>query len=89
MEIRRLYLLHRFHRRGLGHLLLNEILTTARKVGIASLFLKVQEANQSAVNFYRAHGFTVVGRESFRVGATDYAALVMGLTLRKPSFKKP
>ena len=80
MEIKRLYLLHRFHRRGLGHLLLNEILTTARKAGIANLFLKVQGANQSAVNFYRTHGFKVVGCEPFRVGATDYAALVMGLT---------
>jgi len=29
MEIKRLYLLHRFHRSGLGNLLLNEILTTA------------------------------------------------------------
>ena len=88
MEIKRLYLLHRFHRRGLGHLLLNEILATARKVGIASLFLKVQEQNQSAVSFYHTHGFSVVGREAFRVGTTDYAALVMGLTLRRPSFKE-
>lgn len=88
MEIKRLYLLHRCHQRGLGHLLLNEILTTARKVGIANLFLRVQEANQSAVNFYRTHGFSVLGREAFRVGATDYAALVMGLTLSRPSFKE-
>jgi GNAT superfamily N-acetyltransferase len=87
MEIKRLYLLHRFHRRGLGHLLLKEILTTARKVGTAGLFLKVQEANQSAVTFYRTHGFSVVGPEPFRVGATDYAALVMGLTLRRPVSK--
>jgi len=60
-----------------------------KNLGIASLFLKVQEANQSAVNFYRAHGFSVVGRGAFRVGATDYAALVMGLRLlRRPSFKE-
>ena len=88
MEIKRLYLLHRFHRRGLGRLLLNEILVTARKVGIVSLFLKVQEQNQSAVRFYHTHGFSVVGRQAFRVGATDYAALIMGLTVRRPSFKE-
>jgi diamine N-acetyltransferase len=89
MEIKRLYLLHRFHRRGLGHLLLNEILTTARKAGIASLFLKVQEENQRAVSFYHTHGFRAVGREAFRVGARDHAALVMRLALRWPTFKKP
>jgi diamine N-acetyltransferase len=88
MEIKRLYLLHRFHRRGLGHLLMNKILAAVHKLEVTTLFLKVQEQNQSAVSFYRTHGFNVIGREAFRVGATDYAALVMGLTLRRPSFTR-
>jgi len=37
MEIKRLYVLHRFHRRGLGlgRILLNEVLANARQEGIA------------------------------------------------------
>jgi len=43
MEIKRLYVLHRFHQRGLGRRLMNEILATARQDGIAELFLKLSE----------------------------------------------
>jgi len=86
MEIKRLYVLHRFQRRGLGHLLLNEALEDARQTGIAELFLRVQEINQNAVNFYFSNGFRVMGSEAFRVGATICAALVMRLALRE-SFK--
>ena len=85
MEIKRLYVLHRFHQRGLGRRLMNEILATARQDGIAELFLKVQKANQSAVAFYSRHGFCVAGEERFRVGARDYKALVMRLALPAPA----
>lgn len=81
IEIKRLYVLHRFQQNGLGRLLMNEILAAARHDGIPELFLKVQRVNQSAVDFYCRNGFRVVGEESFRVGARDYAALVMRLAL--------
>jgi ribosomal protein S18 acetylase RimI-like enzyme len=84
IEIKRLYVLHRFHQNGLGHQLLNEILATARHQGIAELFLRVQKANQSAVAFYSRNGFHVVGGESFRVGARDHEALVMRRALDAP-----
>ena len=45
MEIKRLYVLHRFHQRGLGRRLMNEILATARQDGIAELFQKFHERN--------------------------------------------
>lgn len=85
MEIKRLYVLHRFQQRGLGRLLMDEILATARQDGIAELFLKVQKVNQSAVAFYSRHGFRVVGEKRFRVGARDYKALVMRLALAMPA----
>jgi len=81
VEIKRLYVLHRFQQHGLGHRLMNEILATAHRDGIAELFLRVQKANQSALEFYSRNGFRVVGEESFRVGARDDAALVMRLAL--------
>src|SRR6267378_309515 len=61
MEIRRLYVLYRFHRNGLGHSLMNEVLATARKNRVSGLFLKVEKANQNAIDFYSRIGFRVVG----------------------------
>jgi ribosomal protein S18 acetylase RimI-like enzyme len=81
IEINRLYVLHRFQHCGLGHLLINQILTMAYRDGIAELFLRVQKVNQSAVDFYSHRGFRAVGEERFRVGARDHAALVMRLAL--------
>jgi len=81
MEIKRLYLLYRFHRNGLGQLLMNEILATARRNRVAELFLKVQDANQNAVDFYSRNGFRVVGDEPFRAGERNYKVLVMRLAL--------
>ena len=60
---------------------MNEILATAHHDGVAELFLRVQKANQSAVDFYCRNGFRVVGEENFRVGARDHEALVMRLDL--------
>ena len=85
MEIKRLYILHRFQRCGLGRQLTYEILTAARQDGIAELFLKVQKVNQSAIDFYRRIGFRPDGEEGFRVGSRDHAALVMRLALATPA----
>jgi diamine N-acetyltransferase len=84
MELKRLYVLHRFQRNSLGRLLMNEGLATARQTAIAELFLKVQKVNQSAVNFYSSNGFRVDGEETFQLGARDYAVLVMRLSLYAP-----
>ena len=85
VEIKRLYVLHRFQQNGLGHRLMNEILATAHHDGIAELLLRVQKANQSAVDFYCRNGFRIVGKENFRVGARDHEALVMRLDLSTPT----
>jgi ribosomal protein S18 acetylase RimI-like enzyme len=85
MEIKRLYVLHRFQQRSLGRRLMNRILATAREDGIDELFLRVQKLNENAPNFYSRHGFRVAGEETFRVGARDYPALVMRLALGTPT----
>ena len=68
---------------------MNEILTVARRDGVTELFLKVQKTNQRAVDFYSRNGFRVAGEETFRVGATNYTALVMRLTLGSPGEAQP
>jgi ribosomal protein S18 acetylase RimI-like enzyme len=83
MEIKRIYLLYRFHRNGIGNLLMNEILATAREKRVTALILKVQEINQNAIAFYFQYGFRIVGGEPLRAGERDYKVLVMKLDLSK------
>jgi len=59
-EIARLYLLYRFPRNGLGHLLMNEVLAVARKIRVDGLFLNVEKADQNAIDFYSDNGFRVL-----------------------------
>jgi diamine N-acetyltransferase len=53
-EIKRLYVLHRFHGCGLGERLLSEAIQTADADGLKTIRLKVQDLNERAQVFYRA-----------------------------------
>jgi ribosomal protein S18 acetylase RimI-like enzyme len=81
MEIKRIYLLYRFHHNRIGNLLIDEILATAREKRVTALILKVQEANKNAIGFYFRHGFRIVGDEPLRAGERDYRVLIMKLDL--------
>lgn len=81
MEIKRIYLLYRFHRNGIGNFLFDEILTTAREKRVTALILKVHEVNKNAIDFYFRHGFRIVGDEPLRAGKHDYKVLIMKLDL--------
>lgn len=80
-EIKRLYVLHRFHSLGLGTRLIKEAIHTAAAEGCQTLSLIVQDLNESAANFYQRLGFKVVQEEPCRVGSTDYVVSVMHLSL--------
>ncbi|GGS23493.1 ribosomal-protein-alanine acetyltransferase [Actinokineospora fastidiosa] len=49
-----------WQRRGIGRLLLRELLAEADRVG-ATVFLEVRTDNEPAIALYAAHGFTRVG----------------------------
>lgn len=72
LEIRRIYLLHRFHRLGLGRWLMEEALAVAREAGVARVLLGVYSRNEGALAFYERMGFTHAGTRQFRVGANEY-----------------
>ena len=78
VEIKRLYLLHRFQRRGLGRLLMDVAGDWARERGCRRLLLGVYSRNLPALAFYDRVGFTRVGERHFRVGANDYFDYILG-----------
>jgi ribosomal protein S18 acetylase RimI-like enzyme len=80
-ELKRLYVLYRFHGLGLGTMLMNEVLAHARANRTRIMTLRVHSQNDSAIRFYERHGFKVVSEEPFRAGERAYRVLVMQLAL--------
>lgn len=50
------------HRRGLGHVLLENAIRIAHRHACQSMFLEVRPSNAAGIALYRGHGFSVVGR---------------------------
>jgi diamine N-acetyltransferase len=69
MELKRIYVLHRFQGSGMGAALMEWTVETARKLGKRRLLLGVNDENDQAVAFYRRHGFEHAGTRRFQVGA--------------------
>ncbi|MEC5159281.1 diamine N-acetyltransferase [Janthinobacterium sp. CG_23.3] len=79
LEIKRVYLLHRFHGQRIGKRLMDAALAHARERGARRVLLGVYAENHDALAFYRRCGFEQVGTRTFRVGATDYHDAILGL----------
>lgn len=81
LEIKRIYLLHRFQGRRVGQRLMQAALSQARAGGAGRVLLGVYAQNHDALAFYARCGFAQVGRRTFRVGRTDYQDVILGLEL--------
>lgn len=81
LELRRIYLLSRFHGGGLGEGLMAAALQAAREQGAPRVWLGVYDGNARAIAFYGRHGFAPAGRREFRVGARTYDDLVLARDL--------
>jgi ribosomal protein S18 acetylase RimI-like enzyme len=81
MELKRIYLLHRFHGEGVGRRLMQAALAAAAKGGATRLLLGVFDGNHRALAFYARHGFVEAGRRPFQVGSRTYDDLVLGRPL--------
>jgi diamine N-acetyltransferase len=72
LEIRRIYVLHRYQGIGLGRRLMRSIDEHALAAGAARLLLGVYSRNETALAFYERLGFVRAGTRQFRVGSHDY-----------------
>lgn len=78
LEIQRIYVRANRKRRGYGSRLMAFSLERAREKECQSVWLGVWEPNQSALAFYKSHGFRHVGEHHFQMGDTvdtDYIYL--------------
>lgn len=81
LEIKRIYLLSRFHGGGVGAALMEAALAAARRRGARRVLLGVYRENAAALGFYARQGFVQAGVRTFRVGARTYDDLVLARDL--------
>jgi diamine N-acetyltransferase len=82
LEVKRIYLLHPYQRRGFGRAMMTQATQYARAAGFARLLLGVYARNEAALAFYDQIGFHRVGERHFRVGAGEYYDHILGIDLK-------
>jgi ribosomal protein S18 acetylase RimI-like enzyme len=81
LELKRIYLLSKFHGGGIGKQLLSAAIECARAKGAKRLLLGVYGGNTKAQGFYKSRGFKQVGSRTFVVGGVGYDDNIMALSL--------
>lgn len=76
IELKRIYLLHRFQGSGIGAALMDWSIEKARALGKRRLLLGVNAENK-AVEFYQRQGFEHAGTRKFQVGTMLCDDLIM------------
>jgi ribosomal protein S18 acetylase RimI-like enzyme len=77
LELKRIYLLSRFHGSGAGKALLNVTVEHAQNLGAPRLLLGTYEENFRAVAFYQREGFETIGTRKFQVGDKLFDDIIM------------
>ena len=76
VELKRIYVLSRYHGTGVGGALMDDAVRTARDRGYARMLLGVYAGNARALSFYARCGFTRIADRRFVVGRNEYADMV-------------
>lgn len=79
IELKRIYLLSRFHGSGIAAALMAAAIAAARDH--ARLLIGVKDDNHRAIAFYRKQGFKPIGTRRFDVGGHFYDDLVLARAL--------
>ncbi len=81
LELKRIYLLSRYHGGGTGRQLLAQAIEHAESQRAARLLLGVYSGNTAAIAFYHRQGFANLAERKFNVGGKFYDDHVMSLAL--------
>ncbi|HTL96254.1 MAG TPA: ribosomal protein S18-alanine N-acetyltransferase [Gemmatimonadaceae bacterium] len=88
-EIANLAVASTSRRRGIGGMLLDTALDTARTRDAASVYLEVRDSNENARSLYASRGFEQVMRRRRYYRSPTEDALVLKLDLRSPRTHAP
>ena len=79
LEVKRIYLLHRFHGSGVGKRLMAQAISHAQLVQAPRLLLGVYANNHDAIAFYFRQGFRKIGERIFNVGGKNYDDVMLAM----------
>ncbi len=82
IELRRIYVLSRWHGGGLGRRLIEATIDHARADGRKRLLIGVYSGNEGALGFYRRMGCERIGTRRFQVGDAVFDDLILGMALK-------
>ena len=85
LELKRIYVLSRFHGTGCARDLLSQAEAHARANKAPRLLLGTYEGNHRAMAFYKKHGFETIGARKFNVGGKIFDDIIMAKTFRQPA----
>ncbi len=81
IELKRIYVLHRYQGTGLGPALMAKAIEESRARGMRRLLLGVYAENHRALAFYKKSGFEIIGTRTFQVGQMVCDDYVLGRIL--------
>lgn len=81
IELVRLYVRSDWQGKGIGGMLINNCIQTARQLGHDVIWLGVWQKNPDAIRLYQRWGFEIVGTHTFRLGSDPQQDYVMRLVL--------
>ncbi len=81
IELRRIYVLSKFHGGGLGRRLIEATIDHARSMSKRRLLIGVYSGNDGAIGFYRRMGAEQIGTRRFQVGDAMFDDLVFAVPL--------
>ncbi|GGE19928.1 N-acetyltransferase [Polymorphobacter glacialis] len=85
VELKRIYILSRFHGGGLGAELMRQAVAHAADEGFRRLLLGVYAGNDRARAFYAKNGFIQIADRRFRVGDREYDDVVLAKPVERSS----
>ena len=77
VEVKKIYVLSRWHGTGVGSALMDAVSERARVEGAGRLLLGVYARNGRAIRFYQKSGFAIGGTRRYLVGDTYYDDVIM------------
>ncbi len=81
LEVERIYVKKKFHKKGLGKLLLEKAFDVAAELEKKKVWLGVWEHNENAIAFYKKKGFVQTGAHPFYMGDDKQIDLIMTKTM--------
>lgn len=81
IEVQQLYVDANHQRKGIGRMLMDRAVATAREEGQAGLWLSVWQDADWATGFYEAYGFRRIGTAEFWLGRSCFMDYLMWLAI--------